>query len=93
MTYTYDYRGNMIREGAGATAASQTYTYTVYDGENPYLQVTDPKALANPGTNTTASVSQRYLYGPAVDQSTWPRTRGGTYCGGCRTTKGRFATW
>ena len=35
---------------------------------NNRLQVTDPDALAYPVTNTTAAITQRYLYGPAVDQ-------------------------
>ena len=67
VTYTCDYLGDMIREGVW-TVSSQTYayTYTVYDGENPYLQVSDANHLANGGA--TAAVSQRDLYGPAVDQ-------------------------
>ncbi len=56
----------MIREGVWTTGGGQTYTYTVYDGANPYLQVSDANHLASGGA--TAAVSQRYLYGPAVDQ-------------------------
>ena len=59
VTYTYDYLGRMIPEGVGASLSSQSYTYTVYDGENPYYQVTDTNDLANPSTNTTAKISQR----------------------------------
>ena len=66
VTCTYDYAGRMIRRGVGTALSSQTYTYTVYDGQNAYLQVSDQYHLANGGAS--ASVSQRYLYGPAVDQ-------------------------
>ncbi len=67
--YTYDYAGRLIRTATDSTGSGEfTYAYTVYDDQNPYLQVTDPAALANPATNTTVAISQRYLYGPAVDQ-------------------------
>ena len=66
VSYTYDYQGNMIRRGSGANLASQSYTYTVYDGQNPYLQVSDANHLANGGA--TAVISQRDLYARAVDQ-------------------------
>ncbi|MGO9114664.1 MAG: RHS repeat domain-containing protein, partial [Thermoguttaceae bacterium] len=65
--YTYDYAGRLIRTATDATGSGKfTYTYTVYDGENAYLQVSDPNGLAN--TPSSATISQRYLYGPAVDQ-------------------------
>lgn len=63
VTYTYDYLGNIIRDYA--SAAPQPYTYTVYGGQNPYLQVSDATPLSGSGT---PQISQRYLYGPAVDQ-------------------------
>ena len=66
VAYTYDYLGNMIRRGEGANLASLTYTYTVYDGQNPYLQVSDAAGLAS--SPSSAVISQRDLYGPAVDQ-------------------------
>ena len=65
VTYTYDYQGNMIRRGLDV-GGTTTYTYTVYDGQNPYLQVSDAGGLAN--APSSAAISQRYLYGPAVDQ-------------------------
>ena len=37
----------------------------MYDGANPYLQVSDSTALSGSGT---PAISQRYLYGAAVDQ-------------------------
>jgi len=72
VTYTYDFAGRMIRRGldddGSAGSDAMTYTYTVYDGQNVYLVVTDPNALANPGSNNSAAVSQRDLYAQAVDQ-------------------------
>ena len=65
VTYTYDFAGRMIREGVGASLSSLSYTYTVYDGQNAYLQVSDTTTLGGTGTPT---ISQRYLYGPAADQ-------------------------
>ncbi|MGO9114668.1 MAG: deaminase [Thermoguttaceae bacterium] len=65
--YTYDYAGQLIRTAIDATGSGNfSYTYTVYDGENPYLQVSDPKGLAV--SPSSATISQRYLYGQAVDQ-------------------------
>ncbi len=70
VSYAYDCFGALIRRGldddgsAGPHATS--YVYTVYDGSSAYLQVSDANHLANGGA--TAVVSQRYLYGPAVDQ-------------------------
>ena len=55
----------MIREGGGSSLSALSYTYTAYDGQNAYLQVSDPTGLSGSGT---ASISQRYLYGQAVDQ-------------------------
>jgi len=66
VTYTYDYAGWMIRRGEGTSLTSQSYVYTVYDGQNAYLQVSDQNHLANGGAS--ASISERYLYGQAVDQ-------------------------
>jgi RHS repeat-associated protein len=65
VTYTFDYQGNMIRRGLDV-GGTTTYTYTVYNGQNPYLQVSDANHLA--GGGATAAISQRYLYGQAVDQ-------------------------
>ena len=42
-----------------------SYTYTAYDGQNPYLQVGDSTSLGGAGT---PSIAQRFLYGAAVDQ-------------------------
>ena len=55
----------MIREGVGSSLSSLSYTYTVYDGQNAYLQVSDATPLGGTGT---PAISQRYLYGQAVDQ-------------------------
>ena len=68
VTYTYDYLGRMIREGVGASLSSQSYTYTVYDGENPYLQVGNTTTGSLATSASTATISQRDLYGLAVDQ-------------------------
>ena len=65
--YTYDYAGRLIRMATNATGSGVfTYTYTVYDGQNPYLQVSDSGGLAD--TLTTPGISQRYLYARAADQ-------------------------
>jgi RHS repeat-associated protein len=42
------------------------YFYYLYQGDNLYAELTDLDGLANPTQPTT--VSQRYLYGQAVDQ-------------------------
>jgi len=69
VAYTYDFAGRMIRRGldddGSAGSDAMTYTYTVYDGQNPYLQVSDATALNGSGT---PSISQRDLYALAVDQ-------------------------
>jgi RHS repeat-associated protein len=71
VTYAYDSFGNVIREtvtnysSSGPTGPATT-TYTVYNGANPYLTITDTNQLADGGA--TAAISQRDLYGQAVDQ-------------------------
>jgi RHS repeat-associated protein len=67
VTYTYDWAGDVIREGVGASLSSQSYTYTVYSGQNPYIQIADPVGLGN-DNGADAYISLRYLYGPAADQ-------------------------
>jgi uncharacterized delta-60 repeat protein/RHS repeat-associated protein len=67
VTFTYDYLGRMICEYSSTAwvTGAPTYTYTVYDGQNAYLEVSDSTPLSGSGT---AQVFQRYLYGPAVNQ-------------------------
>jgi RHS repeat-associated protein len=71
VTYSYDAFGNQIRRtertysSSGPTSAT-TYSYTVYNGANPYLVVTDANELADGAAD--AAITQRDLYGPAVDQ-------------------------
>jgi uncharacterized delta-60 repeat protein/RHS repeat-associated protein len=69
VAYSYDYLGDMIRRAidpdGSAGSDPTTYTYTVYDGQNPYLVVSDSTTLGGSGT---PAVSQRDLYATAVDQ-------------------------
>ena len=63
--YTYDYAGRLIRTATDATGSGVfAYAYTVYDGENPYLQVSDSGGLAD--TLTTPGISQRAPLRPRV---------------------------
>ena len=66
--YAYDFAGNQIASYEYSNGQWQPAVYTVYDGSNPYLQVTDADDLIGSGNNTSAYVSQRYVYGPAVDE-------------------------
>ena len=66
--YSYDYSDRLIRRRVFTSGAWQAPAYTVYDGQNPYLQVTDSSHLSSPSSNVTAQISQRELYGQAVDQ-------------------------
>ena len=68
----------------------QTYTYTVYSGANPYLQVSDSTALSGSGT---PAISLRYLYGPAVDQILATDNCSGTVLWGLATLRARSAMW
>jgi RHS repeat-associated protein len=71
VAYSYDYAGRQIgcyeSLTPSDTKATYSVTYTVYDGQNAYLQVSDPYGLTN-DLGAGATVSQRYLYGLAVDQ-------------------------
>ena len=64
--FAYDFADRLIRRYDSVAGGAKKYT--VYDGSNPYLTVSDTQGLANPGTNTTATISQRDLYAAAVDQ-------------------------
>ena len=65
-TYTYDALNRRI--GADVNG---TQTWTVYDGQNPYADFT-------PGGSGGAVLSERYLYGPAVDEILARTSSGGT---------------
>ena len=65
--FTYDYANRQIARYDYFVGGS-TIAYTVYNGQNAYLQVTDPNYLGGGSGNTTAGISQRYLDGPGVDQ-------------------------
>ena len=82
-SYTYDYHNRLTGVTVGGTVvASYTYdalgrrigfddngtqTWTVYDGQNTYADF-----------NSGATLQQRYLYGPAVDQILARTSSGGT---------------
>jgi RHS repeat-associated protein len=65
--YTYDYQDRQIRRAldSDGNGVVDEYRYTAYDGENPFLEFLDDDGLNEIGWT---SVSNRYLYGPAVDQ-------------------------
>ncbi|HEV2969531.1 MAG TPA: autotransporter-associated beta strand repeat-containing protein [Pirellulales bacterium] len=64
VSYGYDSANRQIAR----YETSQPAVYTVYDGANPYLQVSDANKLAGAGTSTTPKISQRELYALAVDE-------------------------
>ena len=82
-TYTYDFRNRLISVEVGGTiVASYTYdalnrrigiddsgsqTWTVYDGSNAYADF-----------NGSGTLTERYLYGPAVDELLARSSSGGT---------------
>ena len=61
VAYTYNYADQQIRRTL-TVGSTTTYVYSVYDGSDLYLQISDPNHLAV-GTNSSY-LSQRYLYGP-----------------------------
>ena len=67
-----------------------SYTYTVYDRQNAYLQVSDSTALSGSGT---PAISQRYLYGPAADQVLATDNCSGMSSGAFGTPRARSGTW
>ena len=75
MVYTYDYANRQIGRfdyiyGYGWPKSSSE-TQTVYNGQNPYLEVSVPTlgiSIPTSGNYSTAQVSKRYLYAKAVDQ-------------------------
>ena len=75
VVYTYDYANRQIGRfdyiyGYGWPKSSSE-TQTVYDGQNPYLEVSVPTLGINiptSGDYSGAQVSERYLYAKAVDQ-------------------------
>ena len=65
-TYTYDALDRRI--GVDETiGGTETKTWTVYDGKNPYADF-----------NGSGTLKQRYLYGPAVDEILARTDSGGT---------------
>ena len=75
VVYTYDYANRQIGRfdyiyGYGWPKSSSE-TQTVYDGQNPYLEVSVPTLGINiptSGDYSSAKVPERYLYAKAVDQ-------------------------
>ena len=65
--YTYDFAGRLICTATQSVGGGAfTYSYDVYDGQDLYLQVSDTAGLA--ASPSSAAITERYLYGPAVDQ-------------------------
>jgi RHS repeat-associated protein len=78
-TYTWDYRNRLVREqrSGGLTTYDVAYTYDIFDRRiaktansvtTQYVYDGDQIALIFNGTGSTAPLTNRLLYGPAVDQ-------------------------
>ena len=62
VAYMYDFADRQIRR-ALTTGGSTSYAYSIYDGNNLYMEVTDPNHLSTGGAS--AYVSHRNFIGPA----------------------------